>query len=93
VHHNRFIISNDLAGPLTLSIEPEGAFFSLARGEDVSVSDVSTTAPVPINLSNSDKGGPIVSIWPGDGAVKVEQDGVDVLELLQRGVGVLSSRE
>ena len=86
--HNRFVVRNDLTQPLTLNIEPEGAFFLLGRGEEVSVTDVFTTAPVTVKLTDSDKGGPILSIWPGDGEVRVEKDGVNVLELLQQDVGV-----
>ncbi len=85
---NRFVVRNDLTRPLTLNIEPEGAFFRLGKGEEASVVDVFTTIPVTIKLTDSDKGEPILSIWPGDGEVRVEKDGVDVLELLQQGVGV-----
>jgi hypothetical protein len=83
-HHNRFIIRNDLPGLLTLNIEPEGAFFPLGRGEEVSVRDAFTTAPVTVKLTASAKGEPILSIWPGDGEVRVEKDGVDVFDLIQR---------
>ncbi|HBI45409.1 MAG TPA: hypothetical protein DDY78_21535 [Planctomycetales bacterium] len=83
-HHNRFIIDNHSADSLALYIEPEGAFFPLAPGEEVSVSDEFTTSPVTIRLTASAKGEPILSIWPGDGEVRVEKDGVDVFDLLQR---------
>jgi hypothetical protein len=82
-HHNHFIIRNDLSTSLTLNIEPEGAFFPLGKGEEVTVTDVFTTAPVTVKLTNSDKGDPIVSIWPGDGEVRVEKDGADVFDLIQ----------
>ena len=72
VHHNHFVIRNDLSKSLTLNIEPEGAFFPLGQGEEVSVTDVFTTAPVTVKLSSSDQGNPIVSLWPGDGDVTVE---------------------
>ena len=87
-HHNHFVIRNDLSKSLTLNIEPEGAFFPLATGEEVSVIDVFTTAPVTIRITNADKGDPIVSVWPGDGEVRVEKDGVDVFDLIQKGAGV-----
>lgn len=87
-HHNLFLIRNDLSSPLILNIEPEGAFFPLGKEEEVSVFDVFTTAPVTIKLTNSDRGDPILSIWPGDGNVRVEKNGVDVLDLLQEGDGV-----
>ena len=50
---NRFMIRNDLSKPLTLNIEPEGAFFPLAKGEEVSVVEVFTTAPVTVNWPNT----------------------------------------
>jgi hypothetical protein len=86
-HRNHFVIRNDLPKSLTLNIEPEGAFFSLGKGEEVSVTDVFTTAPVTVKLTNSAQGDPILSIWPGDGEVRVEKDGVDLFDLIQKGVG------
>jgi hypothetical protein len=88
VHHNHFVIRNDLSKSLTLNIEPEGVFFLLGRGEEVSVMDEFTTAPVTIKLTDSAVGPPIVSLWPGDGDIRVEKDGVDVFDLIQQGVGV-----
>jgi hypothetical protein len=87
-HSNQFVIRNDLCSSLILNIEPEGAFFPLGKGEEVSVFDRFTTAPVTVKLTSSDGGGPIVSIWPGDGEVTVKKNGVDVLDLLQRAAGV-----
>ena len=87
-YNNRFVIRNDLSKSLTLNIEPEGAFFPLGKGEEVSVIDVFTAAPVTLKLTNSEKGDPIVSIWPGDGEVRIEKEGVDVLDLIQEGVCV-----
>jgi len=87
-HHNQFLICNDLDRPLLLNIEPEGAFFPLGKGEEVSVFDTFTASPLTIKLTNSDRGDPILSIWPGDGDVRVEKNGVDVLDLLQEGNGV-----
>jgi len=87
-HGNQFIIRNDLHTPLTLNIEPEGAFFPLGRGEEVSVRDTFTTAPVTVKFTASERGEPIVSIWPGDGEVTIEKDGVDILDLVQKGIGV-----
>ena len=87
-HHNHFLIRNDLGRSLTLNIEPEGVFFPLGKGEEVSVTDVFTTAPVTLKLTSSGTGDPIVSIWPGDGEVRVEKDGVDLFELIQKGAGV-----
>jgi hypothetical protein len=82
--HNLFIIHNDLPNALTLNIEPEGAYFPLGRGEEVFVREAFTTAPVTVKFTVSAQGDPIVSIWPGDGEVHVEKDGVNVFDLLQR---------
>ena len=87
-HNNRFAIRNDFSKSLMLNIEPDGAFFALGKGEEVSVDDVFTKAPVTVKLTRSDKGEPIVSLWPGDGEVKVEKDGVDVFNLIQKASGV-----
>ena len=74
---NRFLIRNDLPGCFTLNVEPEGAFVSVAHGEEVSVTDQFSEYPVTITLSASAQGEPIVSIWPGDGEVKIEKNGMD----------------
>lgn len=87
-HRNRFLIRNDRSKSLTLNIEPEGAFFPLGKGEEVSVIDEFTTDPVTIKLADSDKGEPVLSIWPGDGEVRVEKEGASVLELMQKDVRV-----
>jgi hypothetical protein len=84
---NHFVIRNDLSSPLTLNIEPEGVFFPLGKGEEVSVVDEFTTAPVTIKLATSDKGEPVVSLWPGDGEVRVMKDGSDVFDLIEKGAG------
>jgi hypothetical protein len=55
-HRNRFVIRNDFSQPLALNIEPEGAFFPLEPGEEVSVSEAFTSAPVTLELSESEQG-------------------------------------
>jgi hypothetical protein len=87
-HRNHFVIRNDFSRPLTLNVEPEGVFFRLDKGEEVSVTDVFKKAPVTLRLANSDKGDPIISIWPGDGEVRVEKDGIDVFDLIQDRINV-----
>jgi hypothetical protein len=82
-----FIIQNDLPGSIILDIEPECVHFSLGRGEKVSVSDKFEKEPVTLRIE-CDKGDTIISIWPGDGEVRVEKDGVEVFELIQKGVAV-----
>ncbi len=86
---NHFVIENNSTKPIDLYIEPEGASFALGRGEKVTVREQFSNCPVTITVSTSETGAPQVSIWPGDGDVRVEKNGVDVLDLIQeKGVGV-----
>ena len=52
-NESRFLIHNDLGRPVTLNIEPEGAWFSLGHGDDVSVTDRYTKSPVTVKLTTS----------------------------------------
>lgn len=83
-HESHFIVENSLDRPLVLNIEPEGAFFSLASGDEVAIFDDFDATPVTIRLESTEAGEQIVSIWPGDGNVRVEKDGINVLEILQQ---------
>lgn len=83
-HSNHFLIRNDSPTPLTLNIEPEGAFVLLQKGEEVSVFEEFKKAPVSLRWTVADQGGSIVSLWPGDGEIRVEKDGIDVFELPQQ---------
>jgi hypothetical protein len=91
VKHNQFIVRNDMPRVVVLNIEPEGAIFPLAGKDQVTVFDDFTSAPVTIKLTTSDAGDSILSIWPGDGEVRVEKDGVDLLDLAQNDVSVFPS--
>jgi len=77
--HSRFVIHNSFPRTVILNIEPEGVFVPLDSGEALSVIDVFEESPVTLTLGQSEQGDPIVSLWPGDGAIRVERDGVDVL--------------
>jgi hypothetical protein len=79
---NKFIIRNDAEKPVILNVEPEGAFYHLDVGDEVSVTDLYDAYPVNLRISFSAAGEPIVSIWPGDGKVRVEKDGNDLLDLV-----------
>lgn len=82
---SEFMILNDCMKPLKLNIEPEAIVVTLSKGEEVRVTDVFESAPVTIKLSGSERAEPTISIWPGDGEVIVEKDGVDVLNVAQDG--------
>ena len=77
-----FRIENRSSSPVILYIEPEGAAFTLGDGEEVSVFDVFTKSPVTLRVSKSEDGNACISIWPGDGEVKVEKGGVNVFDLM-----------
>jgi hypothetical protein len=83
-HHSRFVIQNHLSGPVIVNIEPECLHVSLAAGEQVTVQDTFDKEPVTLKVE-SDRGDTIISVWPGDGEVRVEKDGVDVFDLLEKG--------
>jgi hypothetical protein len=87
-HRNHFLIRNDSPTTLTLNIEPEGVFFLLQKGEQVRVFEEFKTTPVSLNWTISDQGAPIISLWPGDGEIRVEKDGIDVFDLLQQQVNI-----
>lgn len=82
-HHNRFTIRNALAGPAIVNIEPECVRVELPPGEEMTVRDTYDEAPVTLKLE-SDRGETVLSIWPGDGDVRVEKDGVDVFEIVEQ---------
>jgi hypothetical protein len=84
-NHSRFAIQNDLSRPVIVNIEPECIQVSLSSGEKVTVQDVFEKLPVTLKVE-SDKGDIIISVWPGDGEVRVEKDGVDVFDLIEKGV-------
>ena len=81
---NRFVIRNNLSKPLELCVEPFGSIFPLAEGEEVTVRETFSESPVNLILTDAKDGGAVLSVWPGDGDVTVESDGVDVLGMEQQ---------
>jgi len=77
-----FRIENDSPNKVVLYVEPEGAAFPLGAGEQVLVFDVYTKSPVTLRFSKSDEGDACISVWPGDGEVRVEKDGVNLHDLM-----------
>lgn len=80
-HSNHFSICNDFSGTLLLAIEPEGAVVPLVEGEEVRVSEQFDSIPVTLNVSLSAEGYPLIAIWPGDGTLLAEKNGVNLLDL------------
>jgi hypothetical protein len=85
-NHSRFVIRNDLAVPLIVNIEPECLQIPLAPGEKVTVQEMFEREPITLKV-DSDKGDTIISLWPGDGEMLVEKEGVDVFELVEKAIG------
>lgn len=83
-NHSRFVIQNDLSGPVIVNIEPECVQVSLSAGEKVTVQGTFEKEPLTLKVE-SDKGDTIISVWPGDGEVRVKKDGVDVFDLSEKG--------
>jgi hypothetical protein len=81
--HNQFMIENHLSRPLILNIEPECAQFSLRAGDKVTVWDRFDKEPVTLRVEGQ-SGETIISVWPGDGEVRVEKDGVDLFSLIEK---------
>lgn len=76
-----FRIENRSSNVVILYIEPEGAAIPLNCGDEVSVYDLFAKSPVTLRVSKSESGEVCISIWPGDGDVKVEKGGVNVFDL------------
>jgi hypothetical protein len=83
INYSRFVIQNDLSGPAIVNIEPECVQISLHPGEKVTVQDAYDKEPVTLKVE-SDNGETIISVWPGDGKVTVEKDGVDAFDLIEK---------
>lgn len=79
-HQNQFVIQNGGSRPIIVNIEPECCHVSLANGEKVTVRESFDKEPLTLRVE-SDQGDTVISVWPGDGDVRVEKDGVDVLDV------------
>ena len=86
INCSRFVIQNDLSGSIIVNIEPESFHVSLASGEKVTVQETFQKEPLTLKLE-SDKGDTFVSLWPGDGEVQVEKNGVNIFDLVEKDVG------
>ncbi len=79
---SRVLVKNEMRSSLVLNIEPEAVEFELVSGDEVTICDSFETAPVTLELSELEDGKPIISIWPGDGKVRVIKNGVELLDLV-----------
>ncbi|MGH7137356.1 MAG: hypothetical protein ACREHD_16555 [Pirellulales bacterium] len=83
-NHSRFFIQSDTQVALIVNIEPECVQVPLTSGEKLTVQDRFQNEPVTLKVE-SNNGETIISVWPGDGEVRVEKGGVDVFELIDKG--------
>lgn len=72
---------NDFCGSILVAVEPEGAVVSLSEGEEIHITDTFENEPVTLNVSTNEKGWPVIAVWPGDGSVRVDKDGINILDL------------
>ena len=82
-NQSRFAMQNDGSKAITVNIEPECTHFMLRAGETLIVRDAYETDPVNLKVE-SENGDTVISIWPGDGDLKVEKNGVDVFDLIHK---------
>lgn len=85
-NRSRFVIQNDTPSALTVNIEPECVQVPLTLGETLTVQDTFENDPVTLKVE-SNNGETIISVWPGDGEVRIEKDGVDICEIVEKGAG------
>ncbi len=81
-NESRVLLKNEMRTSLVLNIEPEAVEFELASGDEVTVCDSFETTPVTIEVGELEGGNPVISIWPGDGKVRVLKNGVELLDLV-----------
>jgi hypothetical protein len=81
---SRFVIENDQTTELIVVAEPEACEVRLSKDEQVMITDNFDQAPVTIRVTTSPSGEPVLSVWPGDGDVKIEKNGIDIFDIAQR---------
>jgi len=79
---NTFFIHNNSSNATMIILEPEGFCFHLIPDEKISILDSSVIDPVTIRIDTNQTGACILSIWPGDGDVRVEKNGIDVFDII-----------
>lgn len=78
---NEFLIDNDTGDDFAVHIEPECFVVQLKQGECLTVRDKYSIAPVTLRIGRDKLDRTVISIWPGDGDVVVERNGVNVTDV------------
>ena len=76
----QFMIENDSDGDFDVYIEPECFVVRMKQGDCLTVRESYSESPVTVRVGKDETGRTVVSLWPGDGDVVVEKDGVNVME-------------
>lgn len=77
---NRFLIDTMTAEVLEVFVEPECVALHIANGECITVHEKYTTEPVTVRVNKDVNGKLLISLWPGDGDIVVEKNGINVME-------------
>jgi len=75
-----FLVENDTDEDFDIYVEPECFLVRLEHGERVTVRDSYESAPVTVRIGKGESGERVLSLWPGDGDVVVEKNGINVMD-------------
>jgi|688.fasta_scaffold1203069_1 hypothetical protein len=78
---SQFLIDNDTGHDFAVHIEPECFVVQLKQGDCLTVRETYSVAPVTLRIGKDERDRTVISIWPGDGDVVVERNGVSVMDL------------
>ena len=77
---NNFLIDNDTGDDFAVHVEPECFVVHLKHGECLTVMETYSIAPITLRIGKDETNRTVISIWPGDGDVVVERNGVNVMD-------------
>ena len=75
-----FLIDNDTDEDFDVYVEPECFLVRLKHGECLTVRDSYAQSPVTVRIGKGESGERVLSLWPGDGDVVVEKNGINVMD-------------
>lgn len=76
----QFMIDNDSDDDFAVHIEPECFVVRMKQGDCLTVRESYSKSPVTVRVGKDQTGQTVVSLWPGDGEIVVEKDGVNVMK-------------
>lgn len=76
----QFMIDNDSGDDFDVYIEPECFVVRMKQGDYLTVKESYSESPVTVRVGKDQAGRTVISLWPGDGDVVIEKDGVNVME-------------